>query len=147
MSERSHRHISTAHSRSRPTRTKRGWSLSNSSAISNCEPHEFHSPPYLGGGGSRIVGSRRLPLFPQKEGQTRAGLFHRNKLTVHADFPSRTSCACSLPKQRRKDCVCVIGCQITRTRIHTLLKCLASARHDNRELYSYQNARFKQTSQ
>ncbi len=25
--------------------------------------------------------------------------------------------------------VCVIGCQITRTRIHTLLECLASARH------------------
>ncbi len=29
--------------------------------------------------------------------------------------------------------VCVIGCQITRTRIHTLLKRLASVRHDNRE--------------
>ncbi len=29
--------------------------------------------------------------------------------------------------------VCVIWCQITRTRIHTLLKRLASARHDNRE--------------
>ncbi len=37
------------------------------------------------------------------------------------------------PNKRRKDCVCVIGCQITRTRIHTLLKCLASARHDSRE--------------
>ncbi len=29
--------------------------------------------------------------------------------------------------------LCVIGCQITRTWIHTLLKRLASARHDNRE--------------
>ncbi len=29
--------------------------------------------------------------------------------------------------------VCVIGCQIMRTWIHTLLKPLASARHDNRE--------------
>ncbi len=144
MSERSHRHIPAAHSRSRPTRAKRGRSLSNSSAISNCEPHDFIR---LRGGGSRIVGGRRLPLFPRKEGQTRGELFHRNKLTVHADFPSRTSRACSLPKQKCKDCVCVIGCQITRTRIHTLLKCLASARHDNRELYSYQNARFKQTSQ
>ncbi len=27
--------------------------------------------------------------------------------------------------------VCVIECQIARTRIHTLLKRLASARHDN----------------
>ncbi len=29
--------------------------------------------------------------------------------------------------------VCAIGCQITRTRIHTLLKRLASVDHDNRE--------------
>ncbi len=28
--------------------------------------------------------------------------------------------------------LCVFGCQITRTRIHTLLKRLASAHHDNR---------------
>ncbi len=32
------------------------------------------------------------PLFPQKEGQTRAELFHRKKLTVHADFQSWGSC-------------------------------------------------------
>ncbi len=45
--------------------------------------------------------------------------------------------------------VCVIGCQITRTRIHTLPKRLASARHSRvRKLYSYQihSARFKQTT-
>ncbi len=60
-------------------------------------------------------------------------------------FPSRTSRACSLPKQKTQR-LCVSS-QITR--IHTLLERLASARHDNKgKLYSYQNARFfKQTSQ
>ncbi len=61
-------------------------------------------------------------------------------------FPSRTSRACSLPKQKTQR-LCVSS-QITRTRIHTLIERLASARHDNKgKLYSYQNARFfKQTS-
>ncbi len=39
---------------------------------------------------------------------------------------------CSLPKQKTQR-LSVIGCQITRTRIHTLLKRLASAHNDNRE--------------
>ncbi len=105
---------------------EKGWSLSNSSARSNCE---FHSPPCLGSGGSQIAGSRRLPLFPRKEGQTRAELFHRKRLTVHLDFPLK-DIACVLLAQTKD---AKIGCQITRTRIHTLLKHLASARHDNRE--------------
>ncbi len=61
--------------------------------------------------------------------------------------PSRTSRACSLPKQKTQR-LCVSS-QITRTRIHTLIERISSARHDNKgKLYSYQNARFfKQTSQ
>ncbi len=40
MSERSHHHNPAAHSRSRPAYEK-GRSLSNSSARSNCEPHDL----------------------------------------------------------------------------------------------------------
>ncbi len=58
----------------------------------------------------------------------RAELPHRELLTMHA---SRTSRACSMPKQKTQQS-CGIGCQITRTRIHTLPKRLASARHDNK---------------
>ncbi len=32
-------------------------------------------PPCLDSGGSRIAGSRRLPLFPRKEGQDESGAF------------------------------------------------------------------------
>ncbi len=110
----------------------------------------FHSPPCLGNGGSWIAGSRRLPLFPRKEGQARAELPHREPLTMHANRPLK-DIACVLHAQTKDaTVVCVIGCQITRTRIHTLPKRLASARHSRvRKLYSYQiySARFKQTSQ
>ncbi len=71
--------------------------------------------------------------FPRKEGQMRAELFHRKKLTVHADFPLKDIACVLLAQTKDAKIVCVIGCQITRTRIHTLLKHLASARHDNRE--------------
>ncbi len=101
-------------------------------------------------GGSWIAGSRRLPLFPRKEGQARAELPHREPLTMHANRPLK-DIACVLHAQTKDaTVVCVIGCQITRTRIHTLPKRLASARHSRvRKLYSYQihSARFKQTSQ
>ncbi len=107
-------------------------------------------PPCLGSGGSRIAGSRQLPLFPRKEGQARAELPHREPLTMHANRPLK-DIACVLHAQTKDaTVVCVIGCQITRTRIHTLPKRLASARHSRvRKLYSYQihSARFKQTSQ
>ncbi len=110
----------------------------------------FHSPPCLGNGGSWIAGSRRLPLFPRKEGQARAELPHREPLTMHANRPLK-DIACVLHAQTKDaTVVCVIECQITRTRIHTLPKRLASARHSGvRKLYSYQihSARFKQTSQ
>ncbi len=108
------------------------------------------SPPCLGNGGYWIAGSRRLPLFPRKEGQARAELPHREPLTMHANRPLK-DIACVLHAQTKDaTVVCVIGCQITRTRIHTLPKRLASARHSRvRKLYSYQihSARFKQTSQ
>ncbi len=78
----------------------------------------------------------------------RAELFHREPLTMHADCPLKDIVCVLLAQTKDATIVCVIGCQITRTRIHTLLERLASARHDNKgKLYSNQNARFKQTSQ
>ncbi len=131
MSERSHHHNPAAHPLSRPT-SARG---------------KVH-PPCLGHGGSRIAGCRRLTLFPRKEGQTRAELFHREPLTMHAVCPRKDIACVLLAQTKDATIMCVIGCQITRTRIHTLLERLASARHDNKgKLYSYQNARFKQTNQ
>ncbi len=63
----------------------------------------------------------------------RAELYYRKKLTVHADFLLKDIACVLFVQTKDEKIVCVIGCQITRTRIHTLLKCLASARHDNRE--------------
>ncbi len=63
----------------------------------------------------------------------RAELFHRKKAQVHADFPLKDIACVLFAHTKDAKIVCVIVCQITRTRIHTLLKRLASARHDNRE--------------
>ncbi len=65
-----------------------------------------------------------------KRGTDESGAFRIKKLTVHAGCPSRTLRACSSPKQKTQRS-CVIRCQITRTRIHTSLKRLASACHNN----------------
>ncbi len=80
------------------------------------------------------------------KGQDESGAFTQKKLTVHADFPSRTLRACSLPKQKTQR-LCVSSRWVPILSTHNL-KRLASARHlIERKLYSYQIARFKQTSQ
>ncbi len=149
MSERSHHHNPAAHSRSRPTREK-GRSLSNSSATYNCEPHDLIRLRASATVGLESREADGCPSFLEKEGQARAELPHREPLTMHANRPLK-DIACVLHAQTKDaTVVCVIGCQITRTRIHTLPKRLASARHSRvRKLYSYQihSARFKQTSQ
>ncbi len=67
---------------------------------------------------------------------------------MHANRPLK-DIACVLYAQTKDaTVVCVIGCQITRTRIHTLPKRLASARHSlERKLYSYQSLCTLQTNQ
>ncbi len=129
MSERSHHHNPAAHSRFRPTHAKRGGPSLLIGHIQLRTPR-FQSPPCLGSGGYRIAGSRRLPLFPRKEGQTRTELSHMRQLIVHADCPLKDIACVLFAQTTDATIVCVIGCQITRTRIHTLLERLASARHD-----------------
>ncbi len=51
--------------------------------------------------------------------------------SLHTDFPSR-NIACVLLAQTKDARLCVSS-QIMRTRIHTLIERLASARHDNKE--------------
>ncbi len=101
-------------------------------------------PPCLGSGGSRIAGSRRLPLFPRKEGRERS--FYIEKAHSARRFPLK-DIACVLfaqTKDAKIVCVITVGPDFS---THNL-KCLASARHlIERKLYSYQIARFKQTSQ
>ncbi len=73
------------------------------------------------------------PSFLEKRDRQERSFFIEKKLTVHADFPLKDIAFVLLAQTKDAKIVCVIGCQITRTRIDTLLKCLASARHDNRE--------------
>ncbi len=131
-------------------RAKRGRSLSNSSATYNCEPHDLIRLRASATVGLESREADGCPSFLEKDGQARAELPHREPLTMHANRPLK-DIACVLHAQTKDaTVVCVIGCQITRTRIHTLPKRLASARHSRvRKLYSYQihSARFKQTSQ
>ncbi len=131
MSERSHSHIPAAHSCSRPTRVKRGRSLSNSSAISNCEPHDFIRLRASAAVGPESREADGCPSFLEKRDRREQSFFiEKNSQCTQISPQGHRVCA-PCPNKRCKNCVCVIGCQITRTRIHTLLKCLASAHHDN----------------
>ncbi len=51
---------------------------------------------------------------------------------MYADCPLKDIACVLLAQSKDATVVCVNGCQITRTRIHTLPKRLASARHDNK---------------
>ncbi len=61
----------------------------------------------------------------------RAELFHGKMLTLHADCLLEDIACVLLAQTKDEKIVCVIRCQITRTWIHTSLKGLASARHNN----------------
>ncbi len=130
-------------------RAKRGRSLSSLSATSNCEPHDFIRLRASATVGLESREADGCPSFLEKRDRRELS-FLREPLTMHANRPLK-DIACVLHAQTKDaTVVCVIGCQITRTRIHTLPKRLASARHSRvRKLYSYQihSARFKQTSQ
>ncbi len=54
----------------------------------------------LGSGGSRIAGSRRLPLFPLKKEQRERSFSIEKSSQCTQISPSRTLCACSSPKQK-----------------------------------------------
>ncbi len=73
------------------------------------------------------------PSFLEKRDRREWSFFIEQRLTVKADFPLKDIACVLFAQIKDAKIVCVIRCQITRTQIHTLLKRLASARHDNRE--------------
>ncbi len=143
MSERSHCHNPAANSRSRPMRTKRGGPSLTDRPDPTANIIRLRASAAVG---PELREADGCPSFLEKRDRTRAELLHRKKLTVHADFPSRTSRVCC-PNQRRKDCVC--HRVSNNADPHPILNALLVIAMINKgKLYSYQNARFfKQTSQ
>ncbi len=115
MSERSHRHNPAAHSRSQPTRAKRGGpSLTH-------RPHPTAN--FIRLRASAAVGpeSREAdgcPYFLEKRDRTRAELLHRKSSQCTQISPQGHRVRAPCPTKDAK-IVSVIGFQITRTRIHT----------------------------
>ncbi len=131
MSERSHHHNPAAHPLSRPTSARgKAPSLTHQPDPPASPTISFSSVPR-----PRWVpncGMQTADPLSSKRGTDESGAFHREPLTMHAVCP-RKDIACVLLAQTKTQQSCFIGCQITRTRIHTLLERLASARHDNKE--------------
>ncbi len=119
MSERSHRHNPAAHSRSRLTCAKRGGpSLTHRPYLTANPTISFASVPR-----QRWVPNRgkqtAAPSFLEKRDRREWSFSIEKSSQCTQILPSRTSRACSLPKTNDAKIVCVIGCQITSTRIHT----------------------------
>ncbi len=144
MSERSHRHNPAAHSRSRPTRAKRGGpSLTH-------RPHPTAN--FIRLRASAAVGpeSREAdgcPSFLEKRDRTRAELLHRKSSQCTQISPQGHRVRAPCPNKRRKDCVCHRVSNGEDADPHTILNALLVLAMIERKLCSYQNARFKQNSQ
>ncbi len=129
MSEKSHHHNSAAHSHSRPKRAKRGGPslthrpdpTANPTISSASVPRQRWVPNR---------GKQMAATLSSKRGTDENGAFFIEK---NSDFPLKDIACVLFAQTKDAKIVCVIVCQITRTRFHTLLKRLASARHDNRE--------------
>ncbi len=122
----------------------------HSSATSNCEPHDFIRLRASATVGLESREADGCPSFLEKRDRRELSFLIESRSQCTQTAPSRTSRACSMPKQKTQQSCVSSGVKITRTRIQTLPKRLASARHSRvRKLYSYQihSARFKQTSQ
>ncbi len=146
MSERLHRHNPAAHSRSRPTREK-GRSLSNSSAISNCKPHDFIRLRASAAMGPESREADCCPSFLEKRNRRERSFFIEKAHSARRFSPQGHRVRAPCPNKRRKDCVCHRVSNNEDTDPHTNLNALLVLAMIERKLYSYQNARFKQTSQ
>ncbi len=101
-------------------------------------PSLTHQPDLPASPTSSFPSMPRQPCVLNRRKQTaappsskRAELSHRKKLTVHAYCPLEDIACVLLTQTKDAKIVCVIRCQITRTRMHTSLKRHASARHNN----------------
>ncbi len=123
MSERSHHHNPAAHSRSRPTAREKGRPLSNSSATSNCEPHDLIRLRASAAVGPESREADGCPSFLDKRDRREWGFFIEKAHSARRFSPQGHRVRAPCPNKRRKDCVC------RWVSIHNL-KRLASARHD-----------------
>ncbi len=148
MSERSHHHNPAAHSRFPDARERGGPSLTHRPYPTANPAISIASMPR-----QRWVPNRgkqtAAPLSSEKRDRRERSFLIENSSQCTQIAPSKTSRACSSPKQKTQRS-CVSSGQITRTRIHTTISnaLLVLAMINKGKLYSYQNARFfKQTSQ
>ncbi len=121
MSERSHRHNPAAHSRF-GRRARKG------AAISNCESHNFIRLRASAAVGPESREADGCPSFLEKRDRREQRFFIEKSSQCMQIFPLKDIACVLLAQTKDAKIVCVIGCQITRTWIHTLLKRLASAR-------------------
>ncbi len=126
MSERSQRHNPAAHSRSRPTRAKRGGpSLTH-------RPHptaNFIRLRALAAVGPESREADGGPSFLEKRDRTRAELLHRKSSQCTQISPQVHRVRAPCPNKTRKDCVCHRVSNNEDADPHTILNAL-SARHD-----------------
>ncbi len=88
---------------------EKGWSLFSFSLIGHIQLL-ISLPPCLGSGGSRIAGSRRLPLFPQdEEGTGRERSFYIEKAHSARRFPLKDIVCVLLAQTKDAKIVCVIA--------------------------------------
>ncbi len=139
MSERSHRHNPAVHSCSRPTRAKRGG------------PSLTHRPYPTANPTISFASVPRQRWVPNRGKQTAAPLSLKRgtdeSRRVHADFPLKDIACVLLAQTKDAKTVCHRVSNNEATDPHTILNALLVLAMIERKLYSYQNARFKQTSQ
>ncbi len=140
MSERSQNHNPAAHSRSWPICAKRGGpSLTHRPHPTTNPTISFASVPRQRWVPNR--GKQTAAPLSLKRGTDESGAFHRKSSQCMQIFPSRTSRACSLPKQKTQR-LWVSNNEDEDP--HTILNVLLVLAMIERKPYSYQNARFKQ---
>ncbi len=141
MSERSHHHNPAAHS------CEKGRSLSNSSAMSNCEPHDFICLRASAAVGPESWEADGCPSFLEKRDRRERSFSIEKAHSARRLSPRGHRVLAPCPNKRRKDCVCHRVSNNEDTDPHTILNALLVLAMIERKLYSYQNARFKQNSQ
>ncbi len=142
MSERSHHHNPAAHCCSWPTLAKMGRSLSNSSAISNCEPHDFNRLRASAAVGPKSREADGCPSFLEKRDRRERSFFIEKAHSACRFSPQGHRVHAPCPNKRRK-IVCHRVSNNEDTDPHTILNALLVLAMIERKLYSYQNARFK----
>ncbi len=103
MSERSHRHNSAAHSRSRPTHAKRGGPSLTHRPYPTANLIRLRASAAVGPESREADG---CPSFLEKRDKTRAELFIEKAHSAHRFSPQGHRVRAPCPNKRRKDCVC-----------------------------------------